>query len=226
MPAPGTLRRIPPLVGSRPQNSPAALPTWLPRGWESWDYPKLEDAESALEWLRYSLQAFDVPLDVLRRAFSDGILLEGVDISSCIRDAFRLVRWLARLKGWKRVPPEPQQRYQSSPDRFRAAAGELRQLVEWVENRLARTRSGRYRTMSLEEANERVLRALKAPKARTLRELATAFGCSAPLIAKTPAWKAYQKRLRAYPKKKLHKLGNLEKPGHSNLSKLHFGIGS
>jgi hypothetical protein len=52
------------------------------------------------------------------------------------------------------------------------------------------------RSMSIEEANEQALIALRDPDCRTVRKLAERVGCSTGLVCELPAWRAYQDKLK------------------------------
>jgi len=145
-----------PLVGKKANRPGARTPVgtfwilppdaeWLPKGWESWAYPKScegsNNAEAVLQWLDYMMELYlegaerarkmqaDCPDDSMVKAFGK------TDKGATVRDAYRLVRLLGRAWQWTGAPPEPDKMFSALPEDREAAAEELGKVRDWIKAR-------------------------------------------------------------------------------------------
>jgi hypothetical protein len=106
--------------------APAA--SWLPSDWESWDYPVLENIESIRQWLNVSIENRDSQALAPAHLF-----FKDYDIPD-VRDAYRLLRHVQHLMGWKNILEEPKQKYTTTAGGIREVAIELRKVRDFIES--------------------------------------------------------------------------------------------
>lgn len=134
--------RAPPLVVRRRQLSsdpggPYAPPaSWVPKGWESIDYPAIDDVEAIRQWLNSALDACQI-----RAGMKDdpAVFILTSEIR-CVRDAYRLVSHLERTRNWGDAPKCSVPRLLTTSEGFRQAAAHILVVRGWIEDKLSAAR--------------------------------------------------------------------------------------
>jgi predicted DNA-binding transcriptional regulator AlpA len=133
----------PPLVCYRsaltndPNGPISALPEWMPSGWESREYPAINDVEACRQWLENKRRYF-AGIEEAHLQF----MINGVELS-VVRDTHRLVRHIQAQKGWPNEPIEPKEKYFSSNasiEVYQRIAAELARVRDWIEKSLVSAR--------------------------------------------------------------------------------------
>lgn len=148
------IRRLPPLVGTRPQltadpygpRGPGA--EWLPRGWESRDYPVIDDIEVIRQWLGTMIRNWEglsKDLDLAQPNY---------DITA-VRDAHRLVRHLQSRKSWTGGPAEPERTFTTARDDMRDVVAELKKIQNWINDQL-KTQGAREEPDEIEQLTKHI----------------------------------------------------------------------